>query len=327
MSDRLTNLGLATLLTLGVITGFGAFSIGTPKGRWVVVLHGLIGLAVVAVSPWKTVIARRGLARPRSGRWISLGLSSLAFVTLASGVTLITGLLEKLGPLTIMQIHVGAGLLTLVTTLVHLWQRPVRPKKTDLSRRAALRATGTVGLAGIFYLGAEGLLRATGLPGKDRRFTGSHEIGSKAPPPTSWLNDSTPAVDSLSHAVQLPSRRLTAVEIDDFGDEISAVLDCTGGWHSKNTWTGARIGRLLGDQDGESIVVRSVTGYWRRFPLVEADRLWLATRVDGTLLRPGNGSPVRLVAPSRRGFWWVKWVDRVEVDDKPPWWQPPLPLA
>ncbi|NUR17262.1 MAG: molybdopterin-dependent oxidoreductase, partial [Dermatophilaceae bacterium] len=43
-------------------------------------------------------------------------------------------------------------------------------------------------------------------------------------------------------------------------------------------------------------------------------------------LSAGHGGPVRLVAPGRRGFWWVKWVDRVGVDDRPSWSQPPFPL-
>ncbi|MDT5134639.1 MAG: hypothetical protein QOE41_3950, partial [Mycobacterium sp.] len=34
----------------------------------------------------------------------------------------------------------------------------------------------------------------------------------------------------------------------------------------------------------------------------------------------------RIVAPGRRGFWWVKWVASVEVVDEPWWWQPPFPL-
>jgi len=41
----------------------------------------------------------------------------------------------------------------------------------------------------------------------------------------------------------------------------------------------------------------------------------------------GHGGPLRLVAPGRRGFWWVKWVTEVVVDDRPAWWQPPFPLT
>ncbi|MGH2675460.1 MAG: molybdopterin-dependent oxidoreductase, partial [Actinomycetota bacterium] len=44
-------------------------------------------------------------------------------------------------------------------------------------------------------------------------------------------------------------------------------------------------------------------------------------------LDPGHGYPARIVAPGRRGFWWVKWVERVELSPVPWWWQWPFPLT
>ena len=90
-----------------------------------------------------------------------------------------------------------------------------------------------------------------------------------------------------------------------------------------------RLDHLLGAAlDGAaSIEVRSVTGYARRFPAADASRLWLATTVGGEPLSPGHGSPARLVAPGRRGFWWVKWVTSVAPSDRPWWLQSPFPLT
>ena len=71
----------------------------------------------------------------------------------------------------------------------------------------------------------------------------------------------------------------------------------------------------------------------RRLPflLVAVGVLAIASLVGGGMahepLAAGHGAPVRLVAEGRRGFWWVKWVSRVDIDNLPPWWQPPLPLA
>jgi DMSO/TMAO reductase YedYZ molybdopterin-dependent catalytic subunit len=76
---------------------------------------------------------------------------------------------------------------------------------------------------------------------------------------------------------------------------------------------------------GSSIHVRSSTGYDRRFPLHEAPQLLLATRLGGERLASGHGFPLRLVARTRRGYWWVKWVASISVDDLPTWWQLPFP--
>jgi DMSO/TMAO reductase YedYZ molybdopterin-dependent catalytic subunit len=106
------------------------------------------------------------------------------------------------------------------------------------------------------------------------------------------------------------------------------VLDCTGGWWSRQEWTGVRLDRLLPGPEvpGRSVNVVSATGFHRRLPRTAAASALLATSVGDAPLSPGHGAPVRLVLPGRRGFWWVKWVDRVEVSGAPWWWQPPLPL-
>jgi DMSO/TMAO reductase YedYZ molybdopterin-dependent catalytic subunit len=39
----------------------------------------------------------------------------------------------------------------------------------------------------------------------------------------------------------------------------------------------------------------------------------LATHVGGKALAPGHGFPLRLVAPERRGFQRVKWLEQIEV--------------
>lgn len=74
------------------------------------------------------------------------------------------------------------------------------------------------------------------------------------------------------------------------------------------------------------MVVTSRTGYARRFPVRDVPHLLLATGYEGRPLAARHGSPARLVAPGRRGFWWVKWVTGIEVSDLPWWRQSPFPL-
>ena len=71
----------------------------------------------------------------------------------------------------------------------------------------------------------------------------------------------------------------------------------------------------------------SATGYRRRFGPAEVTGLLLATHAGGRPLSAGHGAPARLVAPGRRGFWWVKWVSAIDVDDVPWWWESPFPLT
>lgn len=328
MTSRQTNLALLGLAVMAVVSGFIAFTIGTETGRWVVVAHGVIGLAMLVLSPWKSMIARRGLARDTPGRGISIILSVTALITIVSGVTLVSGIADRAGPFTMTQVHVGAGLASLVLVAVHYAQRPVKPRMGDLSRRNLIRAASVLGAGSVAYLLTEGVWALTGLPGSRRRFTGSHEISDASLiPATQWLNDRVQHLDASTHVVMVAGRGYRVDEISTFGDTVEATLDCTGGWYSTQDWSGARLDRLLDGASSESIVVRSVTGYWRRFPRSHGADLILATHLAGAPLPDGNGGPVRLVAPGRRGFWWVKWVGSVDTDDVPPWWQPPLPLA
>src|SRR4029453_1527821 len=110
-----------------------------------------------------------------------------------------------------------------------------------------------------------------------------------------------------------------------FGDRVEAVLDCTGGWYARATWEGVRLDRLLPPDAAGSLVVASATGYRRRLPLADARTLLLATRLDGRPLSAGHGFPARLVAPGRRGFWWVKWVTSIEPRPAPGGAPPAVP--
>jgi DMSO/TMAO reductase YedYZ molybdopterin-dependent catalytic subunit len=351
MAARRTNLALAGVLALALATGAGAFAAGSNGGRLVVAAHGAAGLAIVLLVPWKSAIVRRGLRRrPRPGRASALALAGVTVIALAFGVAHSTGLARTFGPVTAMQLHVGAALAAAAFALRHILTRPQRPRRADLNRRALLRLGALTSAATLSWLTLEGALRLASLPGARRRWTGSYETGTGDPtamPVTQWLDDPVPRLTALAGASAAPvpaapaslaasgwrlelrsaagTRGWTLEELDRFGDRVVATLDCTGGWWARQEWEGVWLGRLLPRGAAGAIEVVSATGYRRRFPVGEAGRLLLATRVGGAPLSAGHGYPARLVAPGRRGFWWVKWVERVEVGARPWWLQPPFP--
>ena len=324
-----TNLALLTFLAVAFLTGWLAFAFATAPARWSLAVHAGSGFAIIALLPWKSMIARRGLERPRPGRWASMLLSILVVVSLGAGILHSTGLLVYVGPLTAMDFHVGAAIAAIPFVVWHAVARRIRLRSTDLSRRQLLRAGALVAGAAAAYAGTEVLVRATGMPGAVRRFTGSYEAGSFLPdqmPVSSWMLDAVPHIEARSWRLVVAGREWSYQELIGFDDRLTATLDCTGGFFSTQEWAGARLDRLVGKAEGTSIRVRSRTGYDRRFPIEQASSLLLATRFGGQTLDAGHGFPARLVVPDARGFWWVKWVSAIEVDDMPHWWQSPFPL-
>lgn len=324
-----TNLALLGFLAIAFLTGWLAFAYATAPARWSLVLHALGGFAIVALVPWKSMIARRGLDRPRPGRWASVLLGVLVIISLGAGVLHSTGVLVYWGPLTGMDFHVGAAIAAVPLVIWHVVTRRVRLRPTDLSRRNVLRGGALVAGAALAYAGTEMLVRATGMPGAVRRFTGSYEAGSFRPdqmPVSSWILDPIPNINQSAWRLAAGGREWSYEELFAFDDRLTATLDCTGGFFSTQEWAGVHLDRLIGNAEGTSIRVHSATGYDRRFPIERASSLLLATRFGGQTLDPGHGFPARLVVPDARGFWWVKWVSAIEVDDMPHWWQPPFPL-
>jgi len=145
-------------------------------------------------------------------------------------------------------------------------------------------------------------------------------------PVSSWMFDAIPHIEPGSWHLTAGGREWTYDELFAFDDHLTATLDCTGGFYSTQAWSGVRLDRLVGKADGVSIRVISDTGYDRRFPVESSRSLLLATRFGDQTLDAGHGFPARLVVPGGRGFWWVKWVSAIELDDLPHWWQSPFPL-
>ena len=330
---RWTNLALFVLLGLAFVTGWLAF-FSTTASRGSLIVHAASGYAIIALTPWKSVIASRAIQRRRPGWWASLLLTILVLVSVLSGILHSTGLLISAGAITAMEVHVGAALVAVPFAIWHIIARRIPMRAVDLSRRSVLRAGALVAGAGLTYAAGEATVRVFRLSGSERRFTGSYEFGSLEPaqlPATQWMFDAVPQIDPRTWRLAVHTgtvtRQWTYEELLAFDDRVRATLDCTGGFFSTQDWSGVWLSRLIpGAAAAASLHVRSFTGYDRRFAVANAGRLLLATRLGGMALDAGHGFPVRLVAPDRRGYWWVKWVTEIRIDELPAWWQFPFPV-
>ena len=320
---------LANLLLLGLVLGL----VGSGLLGWILPvataaplygLHRALGIALLVALLWKIAIARRSLARrvPRGDTSVAIGAgASLALVaSVALGLAWTLGLVsfDSLAGYSALNIHVFLGLALVPLAAWHLAGRwETRPSLGRLmTRRATFRLVGLAAIAAALLPALDRLADATGA----RRITGSKHAGSfsgNAMPVTTWMVDAVPRIDAGSWRLAVGDRSLTFAELTALpGRELAAVLDCTGGWWSEQVWSGIRVGDVLElvGIEGDSATVTSVTGHGWTFPTAELKDALLATHLGGQPLTPAHGYPVRLVAPGRRGFQWIKWVARIELE-------------
>jgi DMSO/TMAO reductase YedYZ molybdopterin-dependent catalytic subunit len=327
-AGRRVDVALGVLLLVGVATGITANTVGINWPLDLIQIHAAAALAILLLTPWKVVIARRGLRKTRrkwSTKGLSLGLAFFVLVTIGSGLLHSTGRVEFVGPLTLMQIHVVSAIAAVLIVITHFVQHAVRPRRKDADRRALLRLAVLGGAAAVATT-AWDTWAAT-----SRRFTGS------VPKPelevTAWINDGIQEVDPTTWRLRVGSAALDLDAVLALPHEtFDAILDCTSGWYSSQQWQGVRLSTVLtaagvAPGDWRTVEVRSTTGFARWFGADTLDRVWLATHVAGLPLSYGHGFPARIVAPGRRGFWWVKWVTSIQPSDRPPWAQSFFPLS
>jgi DMSO/TMAO reductase YedYZ molybdopterin-dependent catalytic subunit len=314
---------------------------GAENLRLVLWLHGISAYAILALLRWKGAVMLQSVTRRRRAvapRIAFLVLAGLLGATLATGLSWVFLGRFVLAGYSFMTIH---ALLAAILFLLLAWHvvalRFIFVVRRARDRRALLRL-GMLGVAGLALWQAAGWATTTlTLPGDRRRFTGSYALPSFTGqlPTVSWLFDAPPPVDpavwqlTVDGAVERPLT-LAYPQLRDLAiDQLTATLDCTGGWYSAQEWHGVLVGHLLGlvqpEATAQTVIVESVTGYRRRYALAEARQLLLATHLGGDLLNHGHGFPARLVAPGHRGYDWVKWVARISVVESPWFWQPPLP--
>jgi DMSO/TMAO reductase YedYZ molybdopterin-dependent catalytic subunit len=330
VTPRGTDWGLALVVALLFATGMASLFAASPGEGWVFVVHDVLAFALAGLLAVKMRRVWRRLLGPDDwDRLVKPGVIATALVAaaLVSGWVWSGGGRVSLAGFTLLSWHLVLGWALTAVVVVHAFIRRRRLRAADVAdRRQFLVAAGGLVGAVALYRAQRPVSAFFGLRSAQRRFTGSYEAASfegNAFPATSWVADSPRELEQGAYRLAvtgLVERELSLGPAElDAGHALVATLDCTGGFYSTQRWRGIRLSELI-DRAGAHaraahVRVVSHTGYRWSFDLHTARKLLLATHVAGEPLSHEHGAPVRLVAPGRRGFEWVKWVTRVELHD------------
>jgi DMSO/TMAO reductase YedYZ molybdopterin-dependent catalytic subunit len=101
------------------------------------------------------------------------------------------------------------------------------------------------------------------------------------------------------------------------------TLYCVEGWDATILWEGVRIADLLdaaGAQPGAvTVIFHAVDGYTSSLPLefIRGNNILLADKMNGVTLPPPRGYPFTVVAESKWGYKWARWVNEIELSADP----------
>ena len=99
------------------------------------------------------------------------------------------------------------------------------------------------------------------------------------------------------------------------------TLHCVEGWSVKILWEGFLLKDLLNEAgiNPEAVVVifYAYDGYSTSLPLnyILDNDILIAYKMNGLTLPPERGFPFQLVAESKYGYKWIKWVTQIELSN------------
>jgi len=98
-------------------------------------------------------------------------------------------------------------------------------------------------------------------------------------------------------------------------------LDCVEGWSVNILWEGVLVKDILNDvqplPQANTIIFYATDGYSTSFPLeyVQKNQILMAYKMNNATIPPERGFPFQLVAESKWGYKWIKWINKIEISD------------
>jgi DMSO/TMAO reductase YedYZ molybdopterin-dependent catalytic subunit len=185
----------------------------------------------------------------------------------------------------------------------------------------------------IFFVAFSGCVSEKGSPGVyDNETENLSYKGQNLTPIAQQRNNAihgTQYIDRESYRLQVDGlvenpRNFTYEEILELPQTSKVVdLNCVEGWSFTAKWTGVKIAEIFKEtgatENATTIIFYSADGYSTSLDkdyLLKNDII-LAYKLNDVTLPPDRGFPLQLVAESKYGYKWAKWIVRIELSDSP----------
>jgi DMSO/TMAO reductase YedYZ molybdopterin-dependent catalytic subunit len=98
-------------------------------------------------------------------------------------------------------------------------------------------------------------------------------------------------------------------------------LDCVEGWGVTILWEGMLVRDLIKASKPLSkakvVIFHAYDGYTTSFPIeyIMKNNILMAYKINNIVIQPERGFPFELVAESKWGYKWIKWITKIELSD------------
>jgi DMSO/TMAO reductase YedYZ molybdopterin-dependent catalytic subunit len=99
------------------------------------------------------------------------------------------------------------------------------------------------------------------------------------------------------------------------------TIYCVEGWNARILWEGVLVRDLLNASGvmptAKVVIFHASDGYTTSMPLeyFYDNDILMAYKMNGLVLPPEKGFPFELVAESKLGYKWIKWITQIELSD------------
>jgi len=98
-------------------------------------------------------------------------------------------------------------------------------------------------------------------------------------------------------------------------------LNCVEGWAVNILWQGVQVRDILTKAeplaDAKVVIFHAYDGYTTSFPIeyIMSNPILMAYKMNDITIPPERGYPFQLVAESKWGYKWIKWITQIELSD------------